>query len=110
MAPNSTPRRRCYRQRDVETEELPDCSHIVSSDSIGGGHNHKEENNGLQQSGFSTPKGKKFRIPEMLSCPGAPMKPRVGPKLMSRRSSAITFFSSPEIELFFFLAFHHVSA
>ncbi|XVF07257.1 hypothetical protein REPUB_Repub06bG0122900 [Reevesia pubescens] len=111
MAPTTTRRQRnCYRPREVEFQverdsslessmELP-CSHIGSS------INSVE----VLQTGCSTPKSRKFRISEISSCPAAPMKPRVAPKLLSRRSSAVTFFAPPDIELFFFLAFQNVSA
>ncbi|XWS56256.1 hypothetical protein CRYUN_Cryun09bG0070300 [Craigia yunnanensis] len=129
MAPTATKRlRNCYRRREVERDgslessmELP-CSHIgsisCSSSNDSSSRNsiaadEEEHNNGVLevlQTGCSTPKGKRFRIPEILSCPPAPMKPRVAPKFLSRRSSAITFFAPPDIELFFFLAFQNVSA
>ncbi|XVE95989.1 hypothetical protein REPUB_Repub02eG0182900 [Reevesia pubescens] len=127
MAPTATrSQRNCYKQREVERDsslessmEFP-CSHIGSSSSSSSNNSSsrnkiaadkEDDNNGVEVllTGCSTPKGQRFRIPEILSCPAAPMKPRVGPKL-SRRSSAITFFAPPDIELFFFLAFQNVSA
>ncbi|RDX72980.1 Cyclin-dependent protein kinase inhibitor SMR13, partial [Mucuna pruriens] len=51
----------------------------------------------------STPKGKRFRIPEVLTCPPAPKKRRVAITCSSKRSP-IAFFASPDIELFFFSA------
>ncbi|XWS66374.1 hypothetical protein CRYUN_Cryun05aG0193900 [Craigia yunnanensis] len=131
MAPTATRRlRNCYRRREVERDsslessmELP-CSHIgsISSSSSSSSNDSSSRNsiaadkedhsNGVEvlQAGCSTPKGQRFRMPEILSCPPAPMKLRVAPKFLSRRSSAITFFSPPDIELFFFLAFQNVSA
>ncbi|XVE61165.1 hypothetical protein DITRI_Ditri06bG0017900 [Diplodiscus trichospermus] len=128
MAPSATRKlRSSYGQREVEGDsrlgssmELP-CSSFSSSNDSSPSRNSvaaddKEDgNNGQEilQTGCSTPKGRRFRIPEILSCPPAPMKPRVAPKLLSRRSSSampITFFASPDIELFFFLAFQNVSA
>ncbi|XVF56107.1 hypothetical protein PTKIN_Ptkin06aG0090600 [Pterospermum kingtungense] len=123
MAPTATRKpRSCYGRREVErdnnsgleaTMELP-CSSSFSSSNVAA-DNKEDHNNGVgvvQTSGCSTPKGQRFRIPEILSCPPAPMKPRVAPKLLSRRSSAmpITFFVPPDIDLFFFLAFQNVSA
>lgn len=49
----------------------------------------------------STPKGKRFRIPEVLTCPPAPKKRRVMPNYSSKKSP-IAFFASPDIEFFFF--------
>ncbi|XP_027351087.1 cyclin-dependent protein kinase inhibitor SMR9-like [Abrus precatorius] len=60
-------------------------------------------------SGCATPKGKRFRIPEVLTCPSAPKKRRVMPNCSSNRPP-ITFFASPDIELFFFSALRNVSA
>ncbi|TXG70449.1 hypothetical protein EZV62_005384 [Acer yangbiense] len=65
--------------------------------------------------GCSTPKGERFRIPEILSCPPAPMKKTStitsSSKSSKRSSSSPTpFFAPPEIELFFLFAFQNVSA
>ena len=130
MAPTATRKMRsCYGRREVERDsrlessmELP-CSKIGSSSSSFSSSNDSSSGNNIAadkedhkhgvevlQNGCSTPKGKRFRIPENLSCPPAPMKPRVTPKFLSRRSSAITFFAPPDIDLFFFLAFRNVSA
>ncbi|OVA15183.1 hypothetical protein BVC80_761g7 [Macleaya cordata] len=59
----------------------------------------------------STPKGQKYRIPEILSCPPAPMKKRkvVSHCLSSSQRSPISFFTNPDIELFFFFALHDIS-
>ncbi|KAF8009212.1 hypothetical protein BT93_J0258 [Corymbia citriodora subsp. variegata] len=55
----------------------------------------------------STPKGKKFRIPKIRTCPPAPMKKRVRDSNRSSplQRSPVSFFASPDIELFFFA--HH---
>jgi len=50
--------------------------------------------------GCCTPKAKKSRIPEMLTCPPAPKKQRVSKNCVLRRRQ-IVFFAPPEIELFF---------
>ncbi|KAG7582757.1 hypothetical protein ISN44_As08g023210 [Arabidopsis suecica] len=50
--------------------------------------------------GCCTPKAKKSRIPEMLTCPPAPKKQRVAKNCVLRRRQ-IVFFAPPEIELFF---------
>ncbi|XP_047313911.1 uncharacterized protein LOC124917556 [Impatiens glandulifera] len=57
-------------------------------------------------SSCSTPKGKKYRIPEISKCPPAPMKkrPSIVVSNCSLRRKPIAFFSSPDIELFFFFA------
>uniref|UniRef100_A0A6N2N5M8 Cyclin-dependent protein kinase inhibitor SMR13 n=1 Tax=Salix viminalis TaxID=40686 RepID=A0A6N2N5M8_SALVM len=56
--------------------------------------------------GCSTPKAQRFRIPEILSCPPAPMKRRVTTKCSSKESPMV-FFAPPDIELFFLFAFHN---
>ncbi|KAH7665541.1 hypothetical protein IHE45_13G041200 [Dioscorea alata] len=70
---------------------------------------------------FSTPKGKRFRIPENLHCPPPTPKKR---RLKSSSSSSSSggggssllcssqrpiFFTPPDLELFFLFAFHNVS-
>ncbi|CAL0310583.1 unnamed protein product [Lupinus luteus] len=72
--------------------------------------NNVEEDNekgAYCSNGFATPKGKRFRIPEILTCPPAPKKRRVISKFSSKRS---IFFASSDIETFFFNAFRNVSA
>ncbi|KAK4272540.1 hypothetical protein QN277_021081 [Acacia crassicarpa] len=51
-------------------------------------------------SGWSTPKAKRFRIPELLTCPPAPKKRRVTSNCSSNKIP-IAFFASLDIELFF---------
>ncbi|CAK9314201.1 unnamed protein product [Citrullus colocynthis] len=53
--------------------------------------------------GCSTPKAERHRIPEILTCPPAPKKPRPVSDCSFRRSP-IAFFAPPELELFFFVA------
>ncbi|KAM7523414.1 hypothetical protein LguiA_013316 [Lonicera macranthoides] len=52
--------------------------------------------------GCSTPKAKKFRIPEILTCPPAPKKRRPSTSNCSLRRNPISFFAPPDLELFFF--------
>ncbi|KAI3984376.1 hypothetical protein MKX01_011330 [Papaver californicum] len=61
-----------------------------------------------------TPKGKKYRIPKIVSCPPAPMK-KAARRLITNCSSSlqrspISFFTNPDIEVFFFFALHDISA
>ena len=55
----------------------------------------------------STPKGHKFRIPEISTCPPAPKKPRVLTNCSLRRS--LSFFAPPDLDVFFCLALRDVS-
>ncbi|KAH7512465.1 hypothetical protein FEM48_Zijuj12G0093600 [Ziziphus jujuba var. spinosa] len=57
----------------------------------------------------STPKARRFRIPELLSCPPAPKKRRVAPKCSSSRSP-IAFFAPPDLEIFFLFALRNTPA
>ncbi|KAM7497163.1 hypothetical protein LguiA_021577 [Lonicera macranthoides] len=58
--------------------------------------------------GCSTPKAKRFQIPEILMCPPAPMKKRkVVSNCLSRRTP-IAFFAPPDLELFFFFALRDI--
>ncbi|KAI3937836.1 hypothetical protein MKW92_039113 [Papaver armeniacum] len=60
-----------------------------------------------------TPKGQKYRIPKIGSCPPAPMK-KAARRLMTNCSSLqrspISFFTNPDIEVFFFFALHDISS
>ncbi|RDX97988.1 Cyclin-dependent protein kinase inhibitor SMR13, partial [Mucuna pruriens] len=51
----------------------------------------------------STPKGQKFRIPQVSTCPPAPKKPRVLSNCSLRRSP-LTFFAPPDLDIFFCVA------
>ncbi|KAI6696754.1 hypothetical protein NL676_016873 [Syzygium grande] len=58
-----------------------------------------------------TPRAEKFRTPEILSCPPAPMKKRrslSAPNGLSRKSPT-TFFTHPDIDMFFLFAFRNGS-
>ncbi|KAK4767028.1 hypothetical protein SAY86_014779 [Trapa natans] len=55
-------------------------------------------------SGCLTPRDHKFRIPELLVCPRAPMKRRGSPKCVPR-TTPVKFFAPPDIDLFFLNAY-----
>ncbi|XP_019417630.1 PREDICTED: cyclin-dependent protein kinase inhibitor SMR2-like [Lupinus angustifolius] len=59
----------------------------------------------------STPKGQKFRIPEVSTCPPAPKKkPRLlSSNYCSLRRSPLQLFASLELEIFFSIALPEVS-
>ncbi|KAK4419572.1 Cyclin-dependent protein kinase inhibitor SMR9 [Sesamum alatum] len=62
-------------------------------------------------SACSTPKGRRFRIPEIKTCPPAPKKRRLFTAAgcsSLRRSTPVAFFAHPDIELFFYLALRGV--
>ncbi|GFZ13016.1 RNA-binding (RRM/RBD/RNP motifs) family protein [Actinidia rufa] len=60
-------------------------------------------------SGCSTPRGHRFQIPEILTCPPAPKKRRALPNCSIRRTP-IAFFAPPDIEHFFLFALRHIPA
>ncbi|GLT96058.1 hypothetical protein SLE2022_137070 [Rubroshorea leprosula] len=43
---------------------------------------------------YSTPKGQKFRIPDMLSCPAAPMKPKFSSNFQEEEEFSNCFLRS----------------
>ncbi|TKY62603.1 hypothetical protein E2542_SST12461 [Spatholobus suberectus] len=115
MASAST-RTRIKWQKLEETKQRKSmtrpCECATSSSSQEQGIGNVEEDNTKEDvcsSGCATPKAKRFRIPEVLTCPPAPKKRRVMPNCSSNRSP-IAFFASPDIELFFFSALRNVSA
>lgn len=58
--------------------------------------------------GCSTPKAKRFQIPEILMCPPAPKKKRkVVSNCLSQRTP-IAFFAPPDLELFLFFALRDI--
>ena len=71
--------------------------------------NEGEEEEESSRNGCCTPKGKRFRIPKMLTCPPAPKKRRVVQNCLTKRSP-IAFFAPPDIELFFYFASRNISA
>ncbi|KAL8489602.1 hypothetical protein ACS0TY_025496 [Phlomoides rotata] len=63
----------------------------------------KEE---LQNAACSTPKGKRFKIPETLICPPAPKKRRLTTTTnFSFKRQRLKFFAPPELECFFSFSF-----
>ncbi|EXB93310.1 hypothetical protein L484_015298 [Morus notabilis] len=58
--------------------------------------------------GCSTPKGQRFRIPEIRTCPPAPKKQRVISNCSIQRTP-IAFFAPPDLELFFYFALRGIS-
>lgn len=110
MAPACTRARVKWQKKQKETKDRP-CSSsfsstpsmkqdIVKSNTI---EKEKEEVEACS-GGCSTPKAKRFRIPELLTCPPAPKKRRVTSNCTSSNKIPIAFFASLDIELFFFSA------
>lgn len=74
---------------------------------------HNGKDTMVNSAGCSTPTAKRYRIPEILSCPSAPKKRRVAAAAaddcLSKRSTSIAFFAPPDIEVFFFSAFQKIN-
>lgn len=96
------------KQENSENQEisnvLPLDDSLLKKIDEGDHHNSVE----ISNNGCSTPKGKKFRIPRINTCPPAPMKRRpsslVSSSNCSLRRTPIAFFAPPDLELFFFFA------
>lgn len=95
MAPSRKPTR-TIKKKKKKLQEASSCSnesvvvlskmdHEINSSSIG----------------CTTPKAQKYRIPEVSTCPPAPKKRRVVSGCILRRTTPISFFDPPDIELFF---------
>ena len=116
MAPTSTRTRTKWSKLEERKQQksMASCGHATATATSSGtqelGNKSNEDGNeeDICSSGCSTPKAKRFKIPEILTCPPAPKKRKVMPKCSSNRTP-IAFFASPDIELFFFTALENVS-
>lgn len=72
--------------------------------------NLEEKSTVAHVAGYSTPKTKKSRIPEQLSCPPAPKKRKItnAANLHPNTSPSISFFTSPDLDLFFLYALREI--
>ncbi|CAL0301730.1 unnamed protein product [Lupinus luteus] len=95
------------KTQDIPTVFPSSCSSISSQDSSR--DNEICEVIDISSSVCSTPKGQKFRIPEISTCPPAPKKPRVHSSNCSLRRTPISFFSPPDLEHFFVATLRDVS-
>ncbi|KAK7333297.1 hypothetical protein VNO80_30063 [Phaseolus coccineus] len=97
------------QETDLVPTVLPSsCSSISSQDSSKEVDMQGSEVIDVSLSPCSTPKGQKFRIPEISTCPPAPKKPRVLSNCSLRRSP-LSFFVPPDLEHFFLVALRDVS-
>lgn len=107
MASHATRKRLHERQHgEAEAQERSPTSNKIEGEEE---EEEEEEEEASSRNGCCTPKGKRFRIPEILTCPPAPKKRRVTPNCLTKRSP-IAYFAPPDIELFFFFAFRNISA
>ncbi|KAK8598120.1 hypothetical protein V6N13_095511 [Hibiscus sabdariffa] len=101
-------------------EDLPSNSSTISSDNVskidGFGIDGVDDFSitttaaaaTMSTSPCSTPKARRFRIPETDTCPPAPKKQRVLSNCSLQRTP-IAFFAPPDLELFFFFAHRDIS-
>ncbi|XP_044506212.1 cyclin-dependent protein kinase inhibitor SMR13-like [Mangifera indica] len=75
-----------------------------ASDDFSKNINIDEDHHLDSSSGFSTPKAERYRIPEIVTCPPAPKKPRAVSNISSLQRAPIAFFAPPDLELFFYFA------
>ncbi|MED6215700.1 hypothetical protein PIB30_000706 [Stylosanthes scabra] len=101
---------------EARNNKISSVTSTTDKDINGGNNKNNVEEEGIRNSnnGWCTPKGKRFRIPEILTCPPPPKKIKsvIPNKFSSSSKSSIALFSataSPEeIELFFFTALKNV--
>nr|XP_004500201.1 cyclin-dependent protein kinase inhibitor SMR9 [Cicer arietinum] len=96
------------KQEMIKTVSPSRCSSISSQDS-----SSKEEKMEIVEvtnnnSACSTPKGQRFRIPEISTCPPAPKKQRVLSNCSLKRSP-LSFFVPPDLDHFFLVKLPDVS-
>ncbi|XP_061376380.1 cyclin-dependent protein kinase inhibitor SMR9-like [Gastrolobium bilobum] len=96
------------KKQEISTVLPSSCSSISSQGSTKERDMDISEVIDVSNSACSTPKGHKFRIPEISTCPPAPKKPRVLSNCSLRRSP-LSFFAPPDLELFFLVALRDVS-
>ncbi|KAK8595920.1 hypothetical protein V6N13_000595 [Hibiscus sabdariffa] len=96
-------------------EDLPSNSSTISSDNVSkidgfdiDGVDDISNATTTSTSPCSTPKARRFRIPETDTCPPAPKKQRVLSNCSLQRTP-IAFFAPPDLELFFFFAHRDIS-
>ncbi|GMI97435.1 hypothetical protein HRI_003412800 [Hibiscus trionum] len=119
------PRRTHYKRKVAKSgavqnasvlEDLPSNSSAISSDNlskidgfdIDGVDDISTATVTTTISPCSTPKARRFRIPETDTCPPAPKKQRVLSNCSLQRTP-IAFFAPPDLELFFFFAHRDIS-
>ncbi|THF98826.1 hypothetical protein TEA_001758 [Camellia sinensis var. sinensis] len=119
MAPYAATRRTKNKQHQIRSEEHEEEEKAASmelstrrskrpstssSSKVVDKEEEEEEDSDVCGGGCCTPKAEKFRIPELLSCPPpAPKKLRLAPNC-SLQTSPISFYASPDIDLFFLFA------
>ncbi|KAL0921690.1 hypothetical protein M5K25_008789 [Dendrobium thyrsiflorum] len=88
---------------DPTVQKLEEASEIADQNCL------KVGDDEVSCNGFSTPKARRFRIPERIPCPPAPKKKRrLSPVHCSYHRPAVSFFTHPELELFFLVALHDI--
>ncbi|XP_059669558.1 cyclin-dependent protein kinase inhibitor SMR9-like [Cornus florida] len=117
MAPYPT-RKTLRKQHCIGTsksKEIQEPSMELSSTGVcnSSSTSSEEDENGVDirsAGSCCTPKGKRYRIPNNLSCPPAPKKPRyvITSNLSLPTSSPVAFYAPPDIDLFFLFALNNI--
>ncbi|XP_058760998.1 cyclin-dependent protein kinase inhibitor SMR9-like [Vicia villosa] len=107
------PRTTCYKKN--KKQEVIKVNKVLPSSCVtkSSQESSKEEISevidvSISNSACSTPKGQKFRIPEISTCPPAPKKQRVVSNCSLRRSP-LSFFVPPDLDNFFLVTLPDVS-
>lgn len=83
---------------------------VVDEQQSGDDDGPSTTNKGFVDEGCTTPKSEKHKIPEIMTCPPAPKKPRVSPStsncILQRRP--ISFFAHPDLDKFFMFAMRDI--
>uniref|UniRef100_A0A7N1A0B9 Uncharacterized protein n=1 Tax=Kalanchoe fedtschenkoi TaxID=63787 RepID=A0A7N1A0B9_KALFE len=99
-ASTSTP---CAEPADSDKRHSREPSNREEAAGAGAAYDYGDGGGGGGDSRCSTPKGKRFRIPEISSCPPAPKKMRASSPCRAKSRSPVALFSPPELEFLLFL-------
>ncbi|XP_062115179.1 cyclin-dependent protein kinase inhibitor SMR9-like [Humulus lupulus] len=115
MGTSSIPEQKLQQlEKAVAAMEMAKASSSITSTRESSSYSIAKEKEGIHgdddNKGCCTPKGKRHRIPELLSCPPPPKKRKVATSSCTfNKRSPIAFFSPPDLDLFFFFAFRNSS-
>lgn len=110
--------RSIYKKQQMIASQQEKPSKIIESSRLVEDENEDSstKNEGFDE-GCSTPKSEKYKVPEIMTCPPAPKKPRrtvavsvsSSKNCLDPRRRPITFFTHPDLDKFFtFAASDHI--
>ncbi|KAI3682074.1 hypothetical protein L2E82_50222 [Cichorium intybus] len=94
------PRRILKNKQNDKAAEMKEETISSSPVKLCSDHSVSKKMDEINSIGCTTPKAQKYQIPEILTCPPAPKKRRLVSSCTLRRTP-ISFFDTPDIELFF---------